>query len=72
MRFGLRSVNLDGQGGQRQQASKPAEYKFHRVHTSFSERRFYWRFALVTVDYSGALRGCIGCLRAQRNRFFSQ
>jgi len=54
-----------------QQARKPESQRtpgFTECAQSFTERRFYWRFAQVIVDFDRVLRVRIGWLRTQRDR----
>jgi hypothetical protein len=62
-----------GSAGWSAEASEKASgtQSFTECTQSFTERRFYWRFAQVIVDINSPIRGCVGWLRAQRNHFFS-
>jgi hypothetical protein len=56
-------------GGKQESQRTPS---FTECTQSFTERRFYWRFARLIVAFNGTLRGCVGLFRAQRNHFFSR
>jgi hypothetical protein len=51
---------------------QPADTEFHRVHTKHREKIFVGASRWWFLNFDRVLRGRIGVLRAQRNRFLSQ